>query len=298
MIQRKVSVWRRCGVNLIEFLRRPSTTPRNLIRPRSGAIRSRFTLIELLVVIAIIAILASMLLPALNLARGKGQQAVCISNLKQIYLGFYMYSDDEDGVVPPCSVSAPLWDLGCACCDRDWLAFISGYLGADQNDNNCGGAINGIGVYRCPSDGHEHGYIPGSNPVSADRDTRSYGYNASNVGSHQSTNGPLPDNTTWRKMESIPLPGLTLTFADGAGAGRQLGASSPRYSDWIFSYGYGVDIQRHGNGGNAVFIDGHAQFCPDNDFLIRVPNISPDIPFPSYNGWMSYDGTTCPAGYR
>ncbi|HCN07186.1 MAG TPA: hypothetical protein DIT01_04570 [Lentisphaeria bacterium] len=298
MNQRKVSAQRRYGFTLIEFLGRPSTAPRNLIRPRSGAIRSRFTLIELLVVIAIIAILASMLLPALNLARGKGQQAVCISNLKQIYLGFYMYSDDEDGVVPPCSVNAPSWSKGyCACCDRDWMAFISGYLGSDQNTGNCGGAIIGIGIFICPSDGHEHGYKPNSNPVSVDRDSISYGYNASNVGSHQSTNGPLPDETTWRKMETIPSPGLTLTFADGAGAGRQLGAS-PRYSNWIFSYGYGVDIQRHGNGGNAVFIDGHAQFCPDDDFLIRVPNISPDIPFPAYNGWMSYDGTTCPAGYR
>ena len=59
-----------------------------------------FTLIELLVVIAIIAILASLLLPALAKAKGKGQQAVCFSNMKQLALGFVMYCDENDSVFP------------------------------------------------------------------------------------------------------------------------------------------------------------------------------------------------------
>lgn len=128
-----------------------------------GQGRRAFTLSELLVVIAIIATLAALLLPTLNRAKDAGKRAVCVNNFRQLQIGWYLYADAHNGVLP---INYPGTEAGQTRDTPSWAAGSIGFVNQpfyphDATNIQClvpgtwgsiGPYVNSASVYHCPAD--------------------------------------------------------------------------------------------------------------------------------------------------
>ena len=116
---------------------------------------SGFTLVELLVVIGIIAVLIAILMPALGRARDQANKVVCMSNIRQICIGFMMYAQNNKDWCPwgPRADNQPYVDL-----PAEWVHYRGGINGAGVNSSSIASYVGTKGgpaleaILRCPAD--------------------------------------------------------------------------------------------------------------------------------------------------
>ena len=205
--------------------------------------KRHFTLIELLVVIAIIAILAGMLLPALNRARESAYGATCLSNLKQLGSGVTMYADGQDGMLPPIKRGRSDGKNEC------WTEFLIGTQ-----------SITGS-ILECPVVKMRTTKWKDLDPGEVFKGNDNFQWPHYAMNESCDPYDMATNSFRLKKLSQAKAPSVTLSHADSA-SGDSTEALRKFTPNLIQQYNvtnsFSIIDLRHGQGANALFLDGHA----------------------------------------
>lgn len=212
-----------------------------------------FTLVELLVVIGIIAVLISILIPALARARKTAQQVACASNLRQIGTAMLQYGSENKDFMPAFQIQTVPGMTSLEIELSSWPYSLSKYLGGNVSD-----PLRLSKVFACPD----------FSPVTINGAYCGYGLNFPDVfcnmgpGLCRSPEG-APHFHDYRKLQStlaMAMDGEALQYNIGPRA--YLAVFSPRVPEGSLSFAVqnGVPFDRHKKGVNILYFDYHVDF--------------------------------------